>query len=135
MSKRLLWQYRQKNYNSRVILYKILQKQECISICMLFKGEATWRFSIIALSHFKRAPNLHFPPKTPHFGPKMLFKHFSVDFGKFQIFEIFRFWRISGFEKYFFSLLTFFGRFHLQAAFLNIFQKFQNRPVARWHHA
>ena len=61
----------------------------------------TWRFLIMVLAHFKRAPNLHFSPKTPHFGPKMLFKHFSEDFRKFRIFKIFRLWGIPGSENIF----------------------------------
>ena len=66
----------------------------------LYKGRGEHKD--FRLSHFKHAPNLHFSHKTPHFGPKMLFKHFSDDFRKFQIFKIFRLWGIPGSEKYFF---------------------------------
>ena len=45
-------------------------------------------YRIISLQTRTKPP---FLPKTPHFGPQMLFKHVSDDFGKFQIFEIFDF--------------------------------------------
>ena len=39
----------------------------------------------------------------PLFFTQNTFWHFSDDYGKFQIFEIFRFWGIPGSEKYFFA--------------------------------
>ena len=81
--------------HSRFVLTKplILDFEICLPSSYLWKLLLTRggvrRFSIIASSHLKRAPNIHFSSKTPHFGPEMPFKYFSDNFGKFQISDFF----------------------------------------------
>ena len=46
-------------------------------------------FHFRIISHFKTAPHVHFTPKSPNFGLKIIFRAFSVDLGKskFRFYE------------------------------------------------